>query len=318
MGAYDADGLPASPSGRIPQWVRDEAGGRPAEPEPWRAWPSPSGASTLRRPPGTHTWWRSRPRRTRLLSVAVVAALVLGGAYVVLPGLLADTPSPVDTDAKRPTPGREASTTRLGEPVDTVPGVVVGEHGFLAVQPVAYDPCRPIHYVVRPDNAPSGGDSLLSEAFDRVGEVTGLRFVDDGDTDEEPSYSRESFQPGRYGDRWAPVLVTWETDEENSAFAETVVGTAFSETSSAPGGPQVYVTGQVALSSSRFDELLAGDRRDRAKAIVLHELGHLVGLEHVDDETQLMYPEAGEVSDYQSGDLIGLARLGRGSCVPGL
>ena len=55
-----------------------------------------------------------------------------------------------------------------------------------------------------------------------------------------------------------------------------------------------------------------------ARAIILHELGHLIGLDHVDDNDQLMYPRAGDVLDFADGDLTGLSVLGAGACVPGL
>ena len=50
-----------------------------------------------------------------------------------------------------------------------------------------------------------------------------------------------------------------------------------------------------------------------------HELAHVVGLNHVDDAAELMYPEGipGVVA-FGPGDLTGLARLGRGQCFPGL
>ena len=61
------------------------------------------------------------------------------------------------------------------------------------------------------------------------------------------------------------------------------------------------------------------DGRRVARSIVLHELGHLIGLAHVDDEQQLMFPEARrEVPDFAAGDLTGLAALGSGACVPEL
>lgn len=61
------------------------------------------------------------------------------------------------------------------------------------------------------------------------------------------------------------------------------------------------------------------DGRQVVRAIVLHELGHLVGLGHVTDATQLMYPEGQPgVTDFGAGDLAGLAALGRGTCRPDL
>jgi hypothetical protein len=49
--------------------------------------------------------------------------------------------------------------------------------------------------------------------------------------------------------------------------------------------------------------------------LVLHELGHVAGLDHVQDAGQLMYPSisAGAPDGYAAGDLNGLAQLGAGS-----
>jgi predicted Zn-dependent protease len=53
-----------------------------------------------------------------------------------------------------------------------------------------------------------------------------------------------------------------------------------------------------------------------ARDIVLHELGHLVGLAHVDDPSELMYPEGqADLHNYQQGDQTGLTQLGQGPCV---
>lgn len=50
----------------------------------------------------------------------------------------------------------------------------------------------------------------------------------------------------------------------------------------------------------------------------MHELAHVVGLDHVDDPTQLMNPEGTGVTEFAAGDLAGLAVLGGGQCVPEL
>jgi hypothetical protein len=177
-----------------------------------------------------------------------------------------------------------------------------------------------VHYVIRPDGAPAGGDEAITAALARVSEVTGLQFVYDGGTDEPTTRDREIFQPGRYGDRWAPVLIAWETDVQNPELAGEIVGEGGSTAVSLGNGPQVLVTGTVSLDAGQFPQIL--DRRNGtaiARAIILHELGHLVGLGHVDDDQQLMYPKAqGTVLDFAAGDLTGLAAVGSGLCVPDL
>ena len=299
-----------SPTGRIPQWVLDEVTGRQAPVESWRSWSPPP-------PPRA----RGRLRLRTALAVLVVVGLSIGAATLVRPGL-AGWPAVGGPDSPHPTPGYEAAGEPLGVPVAAPIGG--GSHLFVARQPgsddpVAYDPCRPIHYVMRPDNAPAGGEEMLHEAVDRISAVTGLQFVYDGGTDEAPSRDREPYQPDRYGDRWAPVVVAWQTADENPTFLAGIAGEAGSQRLQIEGEPEVFVTGGVVLHDAAFAQLLAApDGAVVARAIVLHELGHLVGLDHVSDPAQLMYPETNAVLDFAPGDLTGLVALGMGECVPAL
>jgi hypothetical protein len=50
------------------------------------------------------------------------------------------------------------------------------------------------------------------------------------------------------------------------------------------------------------------------RAVILHELGHLVGLGHVADPNQLMSETNYGLHDFGPGDQEGLARLGGGTC----
>lgn len=80
------DDLPRSPTGRVPQWVVDQASGRTVEPAPWRSTAPPGTAAVLPRR-------RSRRRTPILVGLVVV---VLGGAswlYVGAPGLSSGTAS---------------------------------------------------------------------------------------------------------------------------------------------------------------------------------------------------------------------------------
>ncbi|WP_100498022.1 matrixin family metalloprotease [Geodermatophilus chilensis] len=315
-------GLRRSPSGRTPQWVVDEALGLPVAAVPWRT-PEPP----------------ARRRRGRgLLAVVLVVGGSLGAAFLTGtvpwpwessrvvgappdPGPDRSVPSTAAAPTDRPTPGAGSRPAPWGQlPPAPAAG---GAHAFALTQadgvtPVTYDPCRVVHYALRPGGSPEGGEELVHAAVARVSQVTGLVFVYDGPTDEAPSAEREAFQPDRYGDRWAPVLVAWQTEEENPALAGDTVGQAGSLAVSLGDGPRVYVTGTVSLDADQFREITA-DSPATASGIVLHELAHLVGLDHVDDDSQLLYPETVRgVTDYAAGDLTGLARLGQGPCLPEL
>lgn len=99
-----------------------------------------------------------------------------------------------------------------------------------------------------------------------------------------------------------------------------MVGEAGSTAVSLGDGPRVYVTGTVSLDAVQTPDILAEpDGAATLRSIVLHELAHLVGLSHVDDDRELMFPEARRgVTDFADGDRTGLATLGQGPCVPEL
>ena len=194
-------------------------------------------------------------------------------------------------------------------------------HQFVATQPgssdpVAFDPCRPIHYLVRPSGELPEGDALIADAFDRISAASGLVFVDDGVTTEGPSPARPNFQPERYGDRWAPVLVAWSGPQELPQLSGEVIGLTSSQPVLADDGQLVLVSGQVALDAAQLADVVRfNGGRAVAIATITHEHGHLVGLAHVDDPRQLMYPRARSlVSTFGNGDLTGLATLGNGTC----
>jgi hypothetical protein len=76
-----------------------------------------------------------------------------------------------------------------------------------------------------------------------------------------------------------------------------------------------YVTGMVALDAPQLKEVLVGSESPaRVRVVILHELGHLVGLDHVNDPGELMYSDNVGVLEFGPGDRQGLAILGRGDC----
>ena len=138
-------------------------------------------------------------------------------------------------------------------------------------------------------------------------------------TTEVPDKGREPFQPGRYDRRrWAPVLIAWADETSYPQLAGYIAGVGWPQPTYASSGKLVDVTGEVVLDGQQMATAQLPDRGE-AQAIVLHELGHLAGLDHTSDKSQIMYSENQfNVRSYADGDLRGLAALGSQSCFPGV
>lgn len=184
--------------------------------------------------------------------------------------------------------------------------------------PVRFDPCRPVHYVTRSTVPGTEDVSVVHEAVAAVSAASGIRFVHDGATDEVPTTGRKPFQPDRYGDRWAPVLIAWSDARESPELhghSGLGGGTPWRDTT----GRLSYVSGTVWLDATSLAPLLAdGGGRERVRAVAMHELTHVLGATHVEDPTQMMSIGGDGRTDFGLGDLYALSVLGSGECVPGL
>lgn len=177
--------------------------------------------------------------------------------------------------------------------------------------PVRWDPCTPIRWETRVSDPPWVAE-LADAAFDEVGSLAGLTFqhvVDDA-TDAGPDRNVAAEDLGS----WEPVLVTLTTPEEvdwltpdDRALAVPVAI------------DQVFVSGQILLNKDEALETDFASRDDSWGSTLLHEIGHLVGLDHVDDPEQLMYPyPLSGIAEFGDGDLLGLGALGAhgSTCLP--
>jgi hypothetical protein len=238
-----------------------------------------------------------RPLTTALIAALVVAVMLAGGIMATQTvGLFSRT---VPTVADDPTAYAFMTTNSRGAPV-------------------TWDPCLTIELVVNSASAPAGSDTLLAEAVDRINAASGLHLKIKGPTSQapRPAQSSRDLMRGLPGGSRAPVLVAWTTPEVVPGLKGSVIGL---------GGPvhlygnaldrDRYTGGSVDLDGPQMAEVLKRPNgHAQARAVVMHELAHLVGLTHVANAKQVMVASGGTATEFAKGDLEGLARLGSGGC----
>jgi hypothetical protein len=179
-----------------------------------------------------------------------------------------------------------------------------------AGRPARWDPCTAIRYVVHPGWMPPEGRGDLAEALRRLSAASGLVFEDAGDTDELPRPDRAAYQPERYGERWAPLLVAWmPPGATDLGVGGGVQGVSMGVAVPSDRGGHL-VSGQVVLDAGNRLSTGFGPGATEGE-VLLHELAHAVGLGHVLDPTQVMYVRTtNSESEYGAGDRAGLAAVG--------
>lgn len=322
---------PGAPGWYPDPWSATGFGERYFDGERWGSSERPLARHSVDPEPVRPTARPGRARRSRSAWRPVVAFVLLFAmvwGYQASQRSTSSTPSAqpgithstVSRLTERPPPSQEEASQPLGTPAAAPKGH--GKFEFVRSQPgdpttpVAFDPCRPVHYVVNLKGAPSDGLSLIKRAVARVQTATGLRFEYDGKTTEAPAKDRPPYQPNRYGKRWAPVLIAWRSADEYPTLSGYVAGVGGAQAVSINAGQLVNVTGELVLDREQLSEESTSDRGE-VRAIILHELGHVVGLDHTSDQSQLMFSEARfNVRDFGDGDLRGLHILGTQQCFP--
>jgi hypothetical protein len=262
--------------------------------------------------------WRRRARRIVLASLFVVMVLVVGHEISTYgPQGWTSKADPGHPLASWPVAPAGFGPTPLAQPPTDVPDA--DTYAFMTTQkgsdePVTYDPCAPIHYVVNDRRAFGGAEKQLAAAVAEVEKATGLTFVDDGATKEAPVGNR-AYQDEYYGKSWSPVLVAWSDSREYGALKHTLAlgGSRLIST----GGRRWFVTGSITLNGPQLAEVYReSDGPAKVRTRIMRELGHLVGLDDVTASGEIMNPATGlDAAGWGPGDLAGLARLGAGPCI---
>jgi hypothetical protein len=285
----------------------------------------PHGRRQAFRPSGPRDWPQRPPRRgtgkgtrsTLLITFLIVGGLVWGtGAWRDVVDFSGSNAS-VAAAKTWPPPPSDAQASRL---LPAVPVTTSGPHAFRHTRPdgtpATYDPCRPLRYVINPAGMPPVGLALIRAAVNEVSATTGLVFTEEGLTDEPLVADRSPLQVDRYGNRWAPVLIGWSRAGEHPHLGGNIAGVGGSAVLGPDGpGSERLISGAVVLDIDSFDRILTRpDGYLQAQSVIMHELGHVVGLGHVSDPGELMYEDNNGRTTWGPGDLQGLAILGAGEC----
>lgn len=174
--------------------------------------------------------------------------------------------------------------------------------------PITYDPCKPLLYLINRTGAPADYLSFVNPALEKVQAATGLKFVDGGLT-------TDTWSTREHPTKSEPILIGFPASLDSSTAAADAVGLGGSVWKTVDGLKQPhYLTGQVELLRSWFAKESAVDATGAEESVVMHELGHVLGLGHVQDTHEVMYPITDRQTEYGAGDLTGLAILGGGHC----
>lgn len=201
-------------------------------------------------------------------------------------------------------------------PAAPLPPAPRGSYLFLPdgspdVLPPRWAACRPVYVVANPAGIPDAEHAefveMLEHALDAISTATGQHWVHVGPT------TYRSADSSSYRKVFGQVTISFMTAPDPS---ERAAAWALPLAGSHPDTGRIqYVSGVINLNAQRLVGDVGGQVTPLVATTLMHELGHVAGLDHVEDPSQLMHgyyglPDEPRYETYRDGDRAGLARVG--------
>jgi hypothetical protein len=175
---------------------------------------------------------------------------------------------------------------------------------LLNAEPTRWNPCAPIHYLVNMGGYSDNFRPVIAEAVERLEAATGLLLIPVGDTTYMPTSTNQSQLTAVGGE----LVIALGDELQTDLVPGSILGRAFILYFTSIIRASVVIDVGAVGSNPPWSSLGVG-------AVLMHELGHAVGLDHVGDSSQLMNAVASSngPTTYGAGDLTGLWQVGAAS-----
>jgi hypothetical protein len=227
------------------------------------------------------------PRLITTVCAAPVAAIAL--AHFITSGSAALLPSP---PAQAAAPSGVPTSSAESPPLEKLPATPADFPWLFTYRdglPARW-PCGPIGYRLVTEGAPEGAQDSLADAVGRTSAVSGLQFRQD-----PPVASAGAYQG---------IEVSWVSSAALGSPDPTAIGLGGA---SATDGH--YTTGYVKISEDCSGSARLDFSPDGIGPVLLHELGHALGLSHTDDLKAIMYPSDQGNSEWTPAERAALRYL---------
>lgn len=185
-------------------------------------------------------------------------------------------------------------------------------HRYSLSVPTRWDPCTVIGYRVNKRQAAKGWRRDVRGALRRVSEGTGYRFVFRGRTRKFPQSDSNNWFPND-----TQLVIAWAKPAQSSLLRKypgaAGVGAALSSGGYYNGdGTSTYqIKKGMVVIDSRFKRKAGFGRGYTRGELLMHEVGHAMGLSHVGTSKQIMYPYMTKrKARFGKGDLTGMQKRG--------